>query len=161
MKVVTSRFGEIEISEEQVYTLAAPLPGFPNTKQFFFIRNEKITPFEWMQSIEEGEVTFVVVEPRHFFHDYFPQISVSELKDIDLEKSDDYLLMSIVVLPEDMTKMTANLRGPLVINNKLKRMKQVFIETDQWTVRESIVEGIRRKEQAAIEKKRLDEAQSK
>ncbi len=161
MKVVTSRFGEIEITPDQIYTLAAPLPGFPNTKSFFFIRKEKIAPFEWMQSIEEGEVTFVVVQPHHFFHDYFPQISPSELKDVELDKVDDALLMAIVVLPEDMTKMTANLRGPLVINNKTRRLKQVFIETEQWSVRESIVEGIRRKEQAIIEKKRMEEAQSK
>ena len=157
MKVVTARFGELEIAEEQIYTLVSPIPGFPATKSFFFIQKEKIAPFQWMQSIEESGVTFVVVEPHHFFHDYFPAIGSGELRELGLEKIEESLLMTIVVLPEDMTKMTANLRGPLLINNGTRRMKQVFLESDKWTVKESIVEGIRRKEQAALEKKGAEE----
>ena len=160
MKVATTRFGELDVAEDQIYSLAAPLPGFPDTKRFFFIQKDKIAPFQWMQSVEEGGVTFVVVEPHHFFHDYFPTVGTTELKELGLDKLEEALLMAIVVLPEDMTKMTANLRGPLVINRNSRKMKQLFIETERWTVRESIVEGIRRKEQAAIEQKRREEAKS-
>jgi flagellar assembly factor FliW len=157
VNVVTARFGEIEVTEEQIYTLVSPIPGFPVTKSFFFIQKEKIAPFQWMQSVEESDVTFVVVEPHHFFHDYFPAISSGELKGLGIERVEESLLMAIVVLPEDMTKMTANLRGPLLINNVTRKMKQVFLESEKWTVKESIVEGIRRKEQAALEKKGAEE----
>jgi flagellar assembly factor FliW len=160
VKVTTTRFGEVEVAEEQIYTLTAPVPGFPATKRFFFIQKEKIAPFQWMQSIEEGELTFVVVGPHQFFHDYSPAIGMAELKELGMERVEEALLMVIVVLPEDMTKMTANLRGPLVINNADRKMKQVFMESDRWTVRESIVEGIRRKEQAAMEGKLAEEGKS-
>jgi flagellar assembly factor FliW len=161
VKVVTTRFGEIEVGSDQVYELTSPLPGFPVTKNFFFIQKEKIAPFKWMQSIEEPDVTFVVVEPHNFFHDYFPQIPNFELKEVGLDRAEDVHFLVIVVLPEDMTKMTANLRGPLVINQGKLKMKQVFIESEQWSVRESIVEGIKRKERAALEKKQQEDAQSK
>jgi len=157
---MTTRFGEVEIAEEHIYTLTAPVPGFPATKSFFFIQKEKIAPFQWMQSVDEGELTFVVVEPRQFFHDYAPSVGMTDLRELGLERVDESLLMVIVVLPEDMTKMTANLRGPLLINSGSRKMKQVFIESERWTVRESIIEGIRRKEQAAIEKKLADEGKS-
>jgi flagellar assembly factor FliW len=160
VKVTTARFGELEITEEQIYTLTAPIPGFPATKSFFFIQKENIAPFQWMQSIEESDLTFVVVEPRHFFHDFSPAIGNTELKELGLARVEEAMLMAIVVLPEDMTKMTANLRGPLVINGAARRMKQVFTESDRWTVRESIVEGIRRKEQAMLEQKQADEGKS-
>jgi flagellar assembly factor FliW len=62
-------------------------------------------------------------------------------------------MIVIVVLPEDMTKMTANLRGPVLINRETRVMKQVFTESDKYGVRESILEGIKRKEQAALEQK--------
>jgi len=157
VKVTTARFGELEITEEQIYILASPIPGFPTTKSFFFIQKENIAPFQWMQSIEESDLTFVVVEPRYFFHDYYPAISGGELKELGIGRVEEAMLMVIVVLPEDMTKMTANLRGPLVINSATRRMKQVFIESDKWTVKESIVEGIRKKEQAMLEKKKAEE----
>ncbi|MFA6451368.1 MAG: flagellar assembly protein FliW [bacterium] len=153
MKVITSRFGDLDVAEEQIYTLAYPLPGFSATSSFFFIQKEKIAPFQWMQSVEESGLTFVVVEPHHFFHDYAPSISAGDLKELGLSRTEDAALMAIVVLPEDMTKMTANMRGPLVINNATRRMKQVFLDSDRWTVSESIVEGIRRKEQAAMDAK--------
>ena len=160
MKVTTVRFGELEITEDQIYTLAAPIPGFPATKSFFFIQKENIAPFQWMQSIEEGELTFVVVEPHHFFHEYYPAIGAMELKELGIGRVEEAVLMAIVVLPEDMTKMTANLRGPLVINGAARKMKQVFMESDRWGVRESIVEGIRRKEQAMLEKKQAEEGKT-
>lgn len=161
MKFVTTRFGEIEVGGDQVYELTSPLPGFPATKKFFFIQKEKIAPFKWLQSVEEPDVTFVVVEPHNFFHDYFPQIPNFELKEVGLDRADDAWILVIVVLPEDMTQMTANLRGPLVINRGTRKMKQVFIESEQWSVRESIVEAIKRKERAALEKKQQEESKSK
>jgi flagellar assembly factor FliW len=161
VKVPTTRFGELEVAQEQVFELTSPLPGFAATKHFFFIQKEKIAPFEWMQSVEESELTFVVLEPGNFFHDYAPQIAAFELKELGIERPGDAMIKTIVVLPEDMSKMTANLRGPLVINIKDRKLKQVFIESDQWSVRESIIEAIKRKECAAIEKKQREEASSK
>jgi len=153
LKVATMRFGEVEIADDQLYKLAAPLPGFPRTEQFFFIQKDNIKPFEWMQSVQEPEVTFVVVDPRQFFHDYSPDISGFELKELGLKSVDEATMIVIVVLPEDMTKMTANLRGPVLINRETRVMKQVFTESDKYGVRESILEGIKRKEQAVLEQK--------
>lgn len=154
MKLATAHFGELEVHEDDLYTATVPVPGFPDSTRFFFIEREKIAPFKWLQSMDDAGLTFVVVEPHHFFHDYTPKFGAFDLKEIGLGPQDAPQLMAIVVLPEDLTKMTANLRGPLIINPKTKLFKQVFIETDRWTVRESIVEGIKRKERAAIEQQK-------
>jgi flagellar assembly factor FliW len=160
VKVSTTRFGELEVAEGLVYELPSPLPGFPNTKHFFFIQRENIQPFQWMQSVEEPELTFVVVEPGNFFHDYVPDIPKFELRSLGLENLQESLLLVICVLPEDMTKMTANLRGPLIVNPKDRKMKQVFLETDLWSVRESILDGIKKKEQMLLEQRKKEEAQA-
>ena len=154
MKVKTAHFGEVEVSEDNIYKAVAPVPGFPDSSQFFFIERDKIKPFRWLQSVEDENLTFVVVEPSNFFHDYDPKFGAFDLKQIGITRQEDTLIMAIVVLPDDLAKMTANLRGPLIINPKTKLFKQVFIETDRWTVRESIVEGIKRKERAAIEQQK-------
>lgn len=154
VKVQTVHFGELEVTDEEVYTTTAPIPGFPSAKHFFFIEREKIAPFRWLQSIEDTGLTFVVVEPRHFFHDYDPKFNMFELKEIELEPGEPPIIMAIVVLPEDLTQMTANLRGPLIVNARKRMLRQVFLDTDKYTVRESIVEGIKRKEKAALDQQR-------
>ena len=111
-----------------------------------------------MQSVEEPAVTFVIVDPHQFFHAYTPEISSFDLKELGLSSLEEAILIAIVVLPEDMTKMTANLRGPVVINKDTRMMKQVFTESDKYGVRESILEGIKRKEQVALEQKTKEKA---
>ena len=144
----------MEVADNEVFTATVPVPGFPDSKRYFFIERDKIAPFKWLQSIDDPELTFVVVEPHHFFYDYEPRFGAFDLKEIGLNQNERPLIMAIVVLPEDLTKMTANLRGPLIINPGGRQFKQVFIETDRWSVRESIVEGIKRKESAKIEEQK-------
>ncbi|MEW6201247.1 MAG: flagellar assembly protein FliW [bacterium] len=150
MIVNTSRFGEIEVREEELFTAVHTVPGFPNSTHYFFIERKNIAPFKWMQSVEEQDLTFVVVEPHHFFHDYTLHLSTFDLEELGIRRGEEIYLLVIVVLPEDLTKMTANLRGPLVFNLKDRCFKQVFVEGEKYTVRESILEGIRRKEEAKI-----------
>lgn len=148
MIISTQRFGDLEVAEKDVMKMTSPLPGFPTTQNFFFLQKDSIKPFKWMQSVQEPALTFVVVEPQYFFHDYAPVLNGFDLKEVDADTLDDIDIIVIVVLPEDMSKMTANLKGPLIINKTAGKMKQVFIDTDRWTVRESILEGIKRKEAA-------------
>ena len=157
LKFKSEHFGEIEVSADEFFTAVVPVPGFHDSNQYFFIEREKIAPFKWLQSSDDESLTFVVVEPNKFFHDFKPKFGIFDLKEIGLAPQDEPLIMAIVVLPEDLTKMTANLRGPLIMNPKKRLFKQVFIETDRWSVRESIVEGIKRKEKAIIEEKKAEQ----
>lgn len=153
MIIATERFGELDVAEKDVIVATSPIPGFPKSTQFFFLQKDSIRPFKWMQSVQEPNLTFVVVEPQYFFHDYAPEISIFDSKEIGTEKVEDIDVVVIVVLPEDMTQMTANLKGPIIINKVSRKMKQVFLETDKWTVRESIIEAIKRKESFDMEMK--------
>ncbi len=151
LKVTTTHFGELDVAEEELLELSSPLPGFPETKRVFIIKKDTIRPFQWLQSLEEAGVTFVVVEPHNFFHDYLPELHPYDAREIGAQKAEDIIVFAICVLPEDMTKMTANLRGPLIVNLDKRKLKQVFLDTDKWSVRESILEGIKRKELAMLQ----------
>lgn len=146
MIINTERFGDVDVAEIDVMQMTSPLPGFYNTQNFFFLQKDSIKPFKWMQSVQEPALTFVVVEPQYFFHDYAPVLNTFDVKEIGAESLDSVDVIVIVVLPEDMSKMTANLKGPLIINKQTQKMKQVFIDSERWTVRESILDGIKRKE---------------
>jgi flagellar assembly factor FliW len=156
LKITVSHFGEIDVAETDIFNATVPVPGFPDSHRYFFIERDKIKPFKWFQSADDPNLTFVVVEPQYFFHDYKPKFGAFDLKEIGLGPGEKPTMYAIVVLPEDLTKMTANMRGPLIVNPAEHLFKQVFIETDRWSVRESIIEGIKRKEKAALlDKKKL------
>ena len=157
MIFTSSHFGELEVAETELFTATVPVPGFPDSLRYFFIERDKIKPFKWLQSADDPNLTFVVVEPPHFFHDYKPKFGAFDLKEIGLGPSEKPVIYAIVVLPEDLTKMTANMRGPLILNPRERLFKQVFIETDRWSVRESIIEGIKRKEKSTLEEKRAQQ----
>jgi flagellar assembly factor FliW len=50
---------------------------------------------------------------------------------------------SIVVVPEDIRKMTANLMAPVVINNRLKLGKQIVLDNNIYKTKHYIFEEIR------------------
>ncbi len=45
------------------------------------------------------------------------------------------MVYSIVVVPEDIRKMTANLLGPIIINHKEKLGKQVILDDSRYTTK--------------------------
>ncbi|MEM7181322.1 MAG: flagellar assembly protein FliW [Spirochaetota bacterium] len=123
-------FGEIEISEKQILTFKEGLFGFDNCEKFALIEEESQAPFQWLQSLEEKDLAFIVIQPNIFLESYDPLLTEEELAEIDLQKTAQGFSLLIVTIPnEDMSKMTANLQGPVVINPEKKLAKQ-YISRD-------------------------------
>lgn len=139
MKIKTMNFGEIKIEKDKIIQFQEGLPGFENEKGFIIILNEdKENPFHWLQSIKSPELSFVILNPFEIFKDYdllLPETAINKLK---IENKEDIVLYTIVVIPEDMEKMTTNLLGPIVINSKEKLGKQVILEEDKYSTKHLI-----------------------
>ena len=56
------------------------------------------------------------------------------------------MLLSILVVPEDISQISINLKAPVVINTKNRQGMQVVLDTDRYSVRHYIVEELRRQE---------------
>ena len=139
MKINTSNFGEIDIIEEKIIQFQEGLPAFENEREFVIILNEdEDNPFHWLQSINSPELSFVIISPFEIFKDYdllLPETAIDKLK---IEKQEDIIIYTMVVVPEDMTKMTTNLLGPIVINTKEKLGKQVILEENKYNTKQPI-----------------------
>ncbi|MGE5398724.1 MAG: flagellar assembly protein FliW [Chitinophagales bacterium] len=121
MKVKTSRFGEIEVKEEQIVGFPLGLPGFTEEKGFIFIESEPGSPFCFMQSAQKPDLVFVVTNPRVFFPDYELHVSSDALAFLEVEKEEDMLVYVILSIPEDFHRTTANLLAPVLISIKHNR----------------------------------------
>lgn len=139
MKINTINFGEIEIAEDKIIFFQEGLPAFEDEKQFVIILNEdEDNPFHFLQSINTPELSFVILNPFEIFKDYdilLPETAISKLK---IKNEEDVVIYTMVVIPEDMTKMTTNLLGPIVINTKGKLGKQVILEENKYSTKELI-----------------------
>ena len=139
MKIQTSNFGEVQINEDKIINFPEGLPGFENEKEFFIIFNEdEDNPFHFLQSLKNPELSFVILNPFEIFGDYdilLPDTAKSKLK---IESEADVAIYTIVVMPEDITKTTTTLLGPIIINTKEKLAKQVILEEDKYGMKHLI-----------------------
>ena len=131
MKVETSRFGTLDISEEEIIRFPEGLYGFEKETEFTLLPfNPNVeSPMEWMQSLKSTHLAFVVTDPYLYQPDYKLKLSGEDKKRIELEEGDLYLTRAIVTIPENYSEMTANLIAPLVIN-KDKGVARQFVLTN-------------------------------
>ncbi len=139
MKIKTTNFGEIEIEKDNIIYFGEGIPAFEEEKEFIIIFNEdKENPFHWLQSVKSPSLSFVIINPFEIFTDYdilLPQTAINKLK---IEKEEDVTIYSMVVVPEDIEKMTTNLLGPIVINTKERLGKQVILDDERYTTKHFI-----------------------
>ena len=140
LKIHSRPFGEIEISEKQILTFKEGLFGFDNYEKFALIEEESQAPFQWLQSLEEKDLAFIVIQPGFFLEGYNPLLTEEELAEIGLQKTEQGFILLIVTIPnEDMSKMTANLQGPVVINPEQKIAKQYISRDPAHPIRQKMM----------------------
>ena len=145
MQVNTRHFGLIEIDEKGIIDFSEGVPGFRDARKFVLLgKIEDDAPFQWLQSVDNPDIAFVVINPFMFKPDYDIDIDDGEVENLDIKDISKVLVYSIVVIPEDVTKMTANLKAPVLINTENNRGKQVTLEKGNYEIRHYIMDELRK-----------------
>ncbi|MGM0370401.1 MAG: flagellar assembly protein FliW [Bacillota bacterium] len=134
MKVETTRFGKIEVKEEEIIEFVVGPYGFEDQTEFVLWAEEE-SPFFWLQSINDPDLSFVVSEPWPFYEDYEFDIGDQLKNQLKIINQEDVLVVNIVVVPTDPQNMTMNLKSPIIINKNQKIAKQIILETEDYPVR--------------------------
>jgi len=152
-KIKTKPFGEIEVDETQELTFPDGLFGFEARKKYYVLEDPK-SAFVWLQSSEDPGLAFVMIHPLQFKADYVLNVSQNDLNDIKIkEKEKELMDFVIVTIPDDASKMTANLQGPVIINIKSKLGKQAISLNEKYTVKCLILEEMKRTFTPELDKK--------
>jgi flagellar assembly factor FliW len=138
MKVNTKAFGEIEVDDKQKIVIPDGLYGFEDFRDYVIMDAEH-QPFYWLQSTEDKDTAFILINPFLFRKDYEVNVENEELSDIGLTSPEKALIFVIVTIPPDGSPMTANLQGPLVINRENMTGKQAILSDIRWKTRHDIV----------------------
>ncbi len=137
----TKPFGDIEVDDRQRLEFPHGILGFENLRSFVLLDAAQ-PPFYWLQSLEEPEVAFVLINPQFFKPDYQPDLPPEDLEEIGISSPDDQLVFTIVTIPEKQELMTANLQGPIVVNKKEKMARQAISRNPRWQVKHFVLEEL-------------------
>ena len=140
MRMQTTRFGEIDLSDEKIIHIPSGLIGFPDKRKYTLLEHKKGSPFLWLQSVEDGALAFVLIDPLLLKPDYELQISPEDMKSLDLTEAPDGIqtLVIVNITPGEKLELTANLLGPIVINVRKKLAKQIVLPDGQYSLRHPI-----------------------
>jgi flagellar assembly factor FliW len=138
MKVNTKAFGLIDIEEKQKINFSDGLFGFEEYNEYVLLDAEQ-EPFFWLQSVNNQDIAFILINPFLFRSDYEVNIANEELLKIGITSPENALIFVIVTIPQGGSPMTANLQGPLVINRQEMKGMQAVLSDIRWKTKHDII----------------------
>ncbi|MCK9279900.1 MAG: flagellar assembly protein FliW [Melioribacteraceae bacterium] len=118
MKIITTQFGEIEVSEDQILTFNEGFYAFEELKKYVLIQPDN-SYFKYLTSVDRPEIAFPLFATRLLDENY-PQI-------------DKHEAFGIVTLNKDPLKITVNLRAPVYINQYDKSGYHTILEGENYS----------------------------
>ena len=146
MKIKTRVFGEIETEDVKIINFERGIIGFPNLKKFMLLHDEEIeeSSIIWLQSIDEPEFALPVADPLSLIGTYNPTVEDDMLKELGEIAPEDMLVLVTMTIPSDLTKMTTNLKAPIIVNSKTLKACQIIAEDEQYSVKFPIYEILKK-----------------
>lgn len=139
MIVETTRFGSISVADEDVITFAEGMLGFSKIDSYVLVERADDSLFLWLQAVKKPSVAFPLLEPQILERNYKVELEDEDRKSLKLETNmTGGKVFCIITIPTDPTKMTANLKAPIVINLKKRIAKQVILHSQDYPIRKSI-----------------------
>ncbi len=146
-RLKTPRFGEIAFAPGDLYTFPNGLVGLGALHRFVLLDLDEAGIFHCLQSVDDPAFALIVIDPLIVRPDYRAKVDDATIATLELTDLADAVVLAAVVVPEDVTKMTANLRGPIVINMKARIGVQVVLSNSEFDVRAPITDAFSRSEE--------------
>lgn len=151
MKANTRLFGEIDIAEEKLITLENGMIGLPEFRKFALIFDEEkgvsASKVMWLQSMDDPQTAFPVMQPNLVKTDYNPTVNDEMLSGLgDLTEENTYVLVTLTA-NADVKKTSVNLKAPIVINTDTRKGCQIIVE-DDYPVKYKIYEAMQARKKA-------------
>lgn len=150
MNISTKNFGEITIEDEKIIEFPSGIIGFPELTQFALVHDEEkgVGGIHWLQSVQEPSFAMPVMDPLLVKEDYNPIVEDELLKPVGEIVAEELLVLVTVTVPSDLTKMSVNLCGPIVINAATHKACQIIVEGEDYQVKYPIYEILKNKKKA-------------
>lgn len=141
MKLQTKNFGTIEFDSNKAIIFEEGIPGFKELQKYIIIEDEEEdSPFVYLQSIEDGAVSFIIINPFILKPDYTVDIKDQYISTLGGGKKEQFSLFVIATVVEKFELATVNLLAPIIIQNDTRKGMQVILEKTEYTTKHRIIE---------------------
>lgn len=141
MKINSAQLGQLDYEEKDIIHFKNGLYGFEQYTKYLYIQNDSDSIFSYLQSTENQGITFIVVNGYETVNNFELKVSKKDLEEIKIEENDDVCSLLIVTVPKDVSRISVNLLGPLVVNAKERLGKQMISLDPSHTTRHYLLEN--------------------
>lgn len=147
MQIKTKIFGEITIDDEKIIHFPNGIIGFPDLTDFTLIHDEEkgTGSIHWLQSLQEPAFAMPVIDPLIVCPDYNPEADDELFNILGDTQPEELLVLVTVTVPKEITKMSVNLKGPMIINVTERKALQIIVEGDEYPVKFPIYDILNQK----------------
>ena len=139
MIIETTRFGRIEYGKSEIVTMIRGILGFDAFKYFIIVSLKGQEPFKWLQSLEDPNLAFLMIDPLYFMPNYLVDIHPNDLAILDAVNINNIIVFVFVSIPKGQPgMMSANLQAPVVINKENMKAAQMVLGDDTYNTEHSI-----------------------
>lgn len=139
MKIQTKWFGEVEVEDSKIVTFEKGIIGFEDQKKFALVYDsdkENGAEIMWLQSVDEVSLAIPVMKPEVVKPDYDPVVEDELINSLsDNIKDAELVVLVVLTVPADLTKMTCNLKAPIIINVDAMKGIQLIADNSDYMVR--------------------------
>jgi len=135
MQIETVRFGSVEIDDAKLIVFKDGIPGLEEYRRYALLQFEESYPIIWLQSADEGGICLPVLDTFAVLTDYVFDIADEDVNELELKGPEELHVVSVLVIPEDIQGMTANLAAPIIINTVSGKAKQIVLTGSDYNVR--------------------------
>lgn len=140
-EIETTRFGEVQISKQDIYTFDDGILGFPNVEEYVLLENPSGGPFRWLQSVDRPGLAFVVCDPMQFYPDYQVDIPGARAEELGIASAEEAFVLVIVTVRSEKEQITANFQGPLIFNPDKNKALQHVLTSGKYTTKHYLFAG--------------------
>ncbi len=134
MELKTTRFNTINVDSEAIITFTQPIIGFQDFRRFITLPVESEEAMTWLQSTESGELAFLLMDPRQVMPQYKVKLNSHGLTALAVSSVDELEIYTLLVVPEDPSKVRTNLKAPVLINRKHRLGMQTVLENSNYPI---------------------------
>lgn len=148
MVAQTRLFGEVTIDDDKVLDFPNGIIGIEDKHKFaiiYDVEKGEDTAIRWLQSMEDPYLALPVIEPFAILEEYNPIIEDALLAPIDNPKDEDIIVLLTLIISSDVTKVTANMKAPIVINSATCKGGQIIVENPEYESKFNVYDAIQKK----------------
>ena len=139
MKVQSSRFGTIELDDQEVINFPAGLIGFPDETSFVMLRPRPESPIAWLHSTQTSWFALPVVSADALQADISGTLSEASKASGIVASDESFAVMAVLNAPGAGFPASVNLMAPIIVNAETRQGAQLLLESSNYSTQEPFV----------------------